>query len=102
VGPGQPTFPFAVAFDAQNRMILTVDAYGNTFDERVYYYANPVPTCNQQGGCAVPARAIFGSTNAQPASVSFDSAGNLAVLDHTWNRVLYYKAADVTAWLAAH
>lgn len=27
---------------------------------------------------------------------------NLAVLDHTWNRVLYYKAADVTAWMAAH
>ena len=50
-------------------MILTVDAYGNQFNERVYYMnENPVPACNQQGGCAVPAKAIFGlSTNAQPA-----------------------------------
>jgi hypothetical protein len=99
---GQPTFPFAVTFDAQNRMILSVDAYGNLYNERVYYYANPVPTCNQSGGCAVPATAIFGSTHAQPASVSFDSSGNLAILDHTWNRVLFYKAADVTSWIAAH
>ena len=91
-----------MTFDAQNRMILSVDAYGNLFNERVYYYANPVPTCNQSGGCFVPATAIFPSSNSQAASVSFDATGNLAVLDHTWNRVLFYKGADVTAWMAAH
>jgi hypothetical protein len=46
--------------------------------------------------------AIFPGTHAQPASVAFDSAGNLAILDHTWNRVLFYKAGDVSAWIAAH
>jgi hypothetical protein len=102
VRPGKPTYPFAVAFDAQNRMILSTDAYGNLNTERVYYYANPVPTCTVSGGCVVSPTAIFPATNGQPASVAFDAAGNLALLDHTWNRVLFYKAADMTAWMAAH
>lgn len=99
---GFPTFPFAVTFDAQNRMILSVDAYGNVATERVYYYSNPVPACNSADGCAVTPTAIFPGTHSQPASVSFDNAGNLAILDHTWNRILFYRAADVSSWISAH
>jgi hypothetical protein len=98
---GQPTVPYAVAFDANNRMILGADAYGNPRNERVFYYANPLPACTATEGCVVRATAVLPGVNAQPASVAFDSAGNLAVLDHTWNRVLFYPAAQVSTWMAA-
>jgi hypothetical protein len=91
-----------VSFDAQNRMILSVDAYGNVTSERVYYYTNPVPTCSQPGGCVVPPTAIFPGIHSQPSSVSFDATGNMAILDHTWNRILLYRGTDVSSWMAAH
>jgi hypothetical protein len=96
-----PNIPFSISFDVQNRMILTGDGYGNPQGKRAFFYRNPVPSCTIAAGCAVAPTSIFPLTAAQPADSSFDPDGNLIVLDHTWNRVLFHAAVDVSAWIAA-
>jgi hypothetical protein len=92
--PDVPGFPFSISFDAQNHLLVTVDGYGNPQGKRAFFYKNPVPTCTVTTGCAVPPSKIFPLTAGQPADSSFDPDGNLVVLDHTWNRVLYHAATD--------
>lgn len=96
-----PNIPFSVSFNAQNHMLLTSDGYGNPQGKRAFFYKNPLPSCGNSAGCAVAPSSIFPLTASQAADSSFDPDGNLVILDHTWNRVLYHTAADVSAWIAA-
>lgn len=101
-GDDAPNIPIHVNFDANNRMIMVMDGYGNPNNKRVFYYANPLPTCSDPKGCFVPHTKVFPAINSQPQDVAFDANNNLAILDHTWNRILFYKSSDVTAWLSSN
>jgi sugar lactone lactonase YvrE len=97
-----PNTPISVAFDASNHMMMTVDGYGNPLDKRVFFYANPVPTCgNPSAGCAVGPTKILPLPAAQPTDAAFDPDGNLVVSDQTWPRVTFFAGADVAAWMSA-
>jgi hypothetical protein len=97
-----PNAPIGVAFDANGHMIMVLDGYeGNGPTQRVFYYATPLPSCSSNNpGCYVKYTSIFPSMNSQPTDVSFDSSGNLVVMDQTWARVLYYTAASYASWVA--
>ncbi len=91
-----PRYPFGIAFNSKNQMVMVVDGYGNDQNERVYWYNDPLPPC--VSGCNVPHTAILPITAAQPADASFDSEDNLAILDHTWQRTLFFQGvANITA-----
>ncbi len=99
--PDIPNIPFSISFDAQNRMLLTVDGYANPQGKRAWFYKNPLPSCTNPAGCAVAPSAVFPLIAAQAADSSFDPDGNLVILDHTWSRTQYWAGADVTAWINA-
>jgi hypothetical protein len=101
-GDDAPNIPFNIAFDANNRMLMVCDGYGNPNDKRVFYYANPLPACSAAGGCYVPHTKVFPVMSSQPADVSFDASNNSTIMDHTWNRVLFFGSSDVNAWLASN
>jgi DNA-binding beta-propeller fold protein YncE len=92
----QPCTPRFLAFEpGTNRMIMTVDACGtncingfNPLESRIFIYNNPVPV-----GVIAPAPSgrVPLPLN-QAGGVSFDSAGRLAITDHTWNRVMLVTA----------
>jgi hypothetical protein len=99
-GDNAPNVPIGVAFDGSGHMMMVLDGYENSDTHRVFYYANPLPTCaSNNPGCYVPFTSIFPTLAAQPTDVSFDSSGNLVIMDQTWSRVLYYTASDYTAWV---
>jgi hypothetical protein len=81
----RPCTPRFLSFEPiTNRMVMTVDGYGNPLQSRAFLYDDPVPpgvTAPEPTG-RVPLR--FN----QAAASSWDGAGRLAILDHTWNRVL--------------
>jgi hypothetical protein len=80
-----PCAPLYVAFQpGTNNMIMTVDAYTNALDNRVFIYADPVPP---QSG-PIGASGVLPFRMNQAGAVAFDTQGNFAILDHTWNRVL--------------
>ena len=81
-------------------MLLTGDGYGNPQGKRGFFYKTPLPSCTNPAGCAVAPSIVFPLTASQPADSSFDPDGNLVILDHTWNRVLFHAASDVAAWIA--
>ncbi|MGC4088756.1 MAG: carboxypeptidase regulatory-like domain-containing protein [Polyangiaceae bacterium] len=80
-----PCTPRSLSFEpGTNRMVMTVDGYDNPLESRAFYYNNPVPS-----GVTAPAPSgrIPLPFN-QGGSSAFDSAGRLALLDHTWSRVV--------------
>jgi len=86
----QPCTPTSLSFEpGSNRMIMTVDACGqncptNPLEQRVFIYNTPVPA----GVTApVPSGNVPLPFN-QAGSSAWDSSHRLAVLDHTWNRVM--------------
>lgn len=87
--------PIGIAFDEEDHMVVTADAYGNP-DQRVFLYFDPVPPC---GTCSVRADSMLPITVSQASSAAWDSAGNLLVLDQTWARILLLSAADVAGFL---
>jgi hypothetical protein len=87
-----PNTPISISFKSDNSMLMTVDAYGNVQNERIYLYNDPVPTC--ESPCAVAPDDMGTLTTSQPSDSSWDSQDNLIVLDHTWNRVLYFSAPE--------
>ena len=86
----QPCTPRFLSFEpGTNRMVMTVDACGtncpnNPLESRAFLYNNPVPA----GVVApVPSGRIPLPFNQAGAS-SWDSARRVAIMDHTWNRVM--------------
>jgi hypothetical protein len=86
----QPCTPRFLSFEpVTNRMVMTVDACGsnclnNPLENRAFLYNNPVPS----GVVApVPSGRIPLPFNQAGAS-SWDSSRRLAIMDHTWNRVM--------------
>jgi hypothetical protein len=69
-------------------MIMTADGYDNPLESRAFIYNDPVPTGvtapTPTGRIPLPFNQAGGS--------SFDSAGRLAMLDHTWSRVVLIAA----------
>ena len=102
-----PNFPFSVSFTSKNDMLITVDGYGNDPLKRIYFLNNPLRPCpSEQERCHIdedfilleaglplqPDRSYFFPISiAQPADSSIDKQGNIAIIDHTWNRILYFK-----------
>jgi len=84
----KPCTPRFVCFEpGTNRMILTVDGYGNPLDSRAFLYDDPL--------AAAPAPQPTGRVPlrfAQAAACDFDAAGRAVILDHTWNRALLIDA----------
>jgi hypothetical protein len=80
-----PCTPRGIAFEpGTNRMLLTVDGYGNDPRSRVFLYDDPAPA----GLSAVSPSSVIGLSVAQPADASWLSPGRVIVLDHTWNRAV--------------
>lgn len=79
----QPGSPNAIGFDQYNRMILLADGYGNKQYERAYVYYTP------HTGEIIYPDARIDIPMGQGSSVIFDSANNLIMQDHTWNRILF-------------
>ncbi len=87
----QPCTPRFLSFEpGTNRMVMTVDGCGatcaqfNPLESRAFLYNNPVPA-----GVVAPTPSgriplVFN----QAAASSWDDARRLAIIDHTWNRVL--------------
>jgi hypothetical protein len=82
-------------------MMLTVDGYGNPQNKRVFFYANPVPTCSNSAGCAVSPTKILPLPTAQPTDAAFDLDSNLVIVDQTWTRAVFYAGTDVASWASA-
>ncbi|MBN2361367.1 MAG: hypothetical protein JXR83_18090 [Deltaproteobacteria bacterium] len=81
----QPCTPRFISFEpGTNRMILTVDGYGNPLDSRAFYYDEPIPA----GVTAVTPSGRIPLRFNQAAASAWDAAGRLAILDHTWNRAV--------------
>ncbi len=90
---GSPHTPISVAFSPQNKMLMVVDAYGNYQNQRVFLYDMPLPACSTQ--CSVPHSSVIPLTVSQASDASYDREGNLVILDHTWNRTLYFSNDQV-------
>lgn len=85
----QPCSPISVSFEPNtNRMIMMVDGYDNPLESRAFIFSNPVPA----GVTAPQATSRIPLPFNQGSSSSFDSAGRLAMLDHTWSRVVLITA----------
>ncbi len=80
-----PCTPRSLSFEpGTNRMIMTVNGYDNPLESRAFFYNNPVPagvtTPTPTGRIPLPFN--------QAGASAFDTAGRLALLDHTWSRVV--------------
>jgi len=84
----KPFTPMGVGFNKNNQMIITADGYGNLLNKRVFKYDNPLPVCNSP--CRVEPNLTIPVAGAQLSNPTFDSEDNLIILDHTWNRVLFF------------
>lgn len=88
----QPHIPMGMTFNSNNKMLVVADAYGNPSQKRVFGYNNPLTCTNPATApCSVAATSVFPVVGSQLAHPSFDKDGNLAILDHTWNRLLYFN-----------
>jgi hypothetical protein len=84
-----PCTPRSLSFEpGTNRMIMTVDGYDNPLESRAFYYDNPVPA----GVMAPTPSGRVPLPFNQGGSSAFDSSGRLAMLDHTWSRVVLITA----------
>ncbi|HEY0713784.1 MAG TPA: hypothetical protein VGF45_13985 [Polyangia bacterium] len=82
---GRLCSPRFVAFDPRdNSMVATGDAYSNPLDARVALWANPLAATSP-----LPT-SFLGLRINQAGNVAFDGQGRMAILDHTWNRVVLY------------
>lgn len=91
-GAGRPATPIFVTFNSKNDMLLTVDGYGNPQGQRLFLYHNP-----QTGTTPAPYNVITPSFG-QAAFAAFITDNDVAVEDHTWDRVLFLhlgKKGDV-------
>lgn len=82
-GAGRPATPIFVSFNSKNEMLLTVDGYGNAQGERLFLYTTP-----QTGTTPQPTKVIRPSFG-QAAFASFLTDTEVAVQDHTWDRILF-------------
>jgi len=86
----QPCTPRYVSFEpGTNRMVMTVDACGsncprNPLEDRAFLYNNPVPA----GVVAPQPSGHIPLPFNQAGASSWDSARRLAIMDHTWSRVV--------------
>lgn len=85
---GRLCSPRFVAFDPRDgSMVATGDAYYNALDKRIAVWTNPT-----KAGVTAPLPSSFYSSLRlnQAGNVAIDAAGNMAVLDHTWNRITLF------------
>ena len=90
-GDSNPFTPVSVGFDSQNKIIVTVDGYVNSFGKRVFVYNDPLLNCGNALRCRVEASTVIPIPGAQLSSPSWDKNNNLTVLDHSWNRLLFFE-----------
>lgn len=74
--------PIAVSFDAQNRLILSVDSYENAQYHRLFIYDDPLASQTPDSVVNFPL--------GQAAPTLVDGR-DLLVQDHTWNRVMDFR-----------
>lgn len=103
IASGKPNIPFSVSFTSDNKMLMTVDGYGNPNSERIFLLSNPLPSCLSPcridinfsvlnpGTRPENSAYIIPISAAQPADSSWDNRGNAVIIDHTWNRILLFK-----------
>lgn len=95
----KPNTPIGVSF-YNGKMLVTADAYGvsrdkcggvigNPLGKRVFLYNNPLPDCPTS--CRVESSSVIPIAGAQLSNPTWDNDGNLIILDHTWNRVLFFN-----------
>lgn len=99
---GKPNMLISVSFTSNNQMLIMSE--GNDNFDRIYLLNNPLPECSNL--CRVDTNYlplgldkeiplgfsyVFPLSIAQPADSSIDIYGNFVLLDHNWNRVLYFK-----------
>lgn len=82
-GEGRPATPISVSFNGKNEMLLAVDGYGNPQGERLFLYTAP------QVGTAPQPYYVIRPSFGQAAFAAFLTDTEVAVQDHTWNRILF-------------
>ncbi len=88
-GAGTPQTPSNVSFDSQNRMILSVDSYGNKQYEKVFVYDSGHETqIAPQPSQVIPL--AFGQAG---VSAFYPNDNTLWIQDHTWNKILQLSIA---------
>ena len=84
-----PCTPRFLSFEpGTNRMVMTVDGYGNPLGHRVFVYDDGWPTSES----APTPTAVFDAPFNQAAASDWDATGRLVILDHTWNRALLFRS----------
>ncbi len=88
-GTGTPQTPSNVSFDSQNRMIMSVDSYGNKQNEKVFVYdpGHETQTAPQ------PSQVIPLAFGQAAVSAFYPNDNTLWIQDHTWNRILQLSIA---------
>lgn len=85
--------PLFVGFDPNDgSMVAAGDAYSNSLDRRLGFWANPIPV----GSVAPPPTGFLNLRTNGAGNIAFDGQGRMAVLDHTWNRVMLYTLPTST------
>jgi hypothetical protein len=85
---GRLCSPRFMAFDPRDgSMVAAADTYSMPQGKRLAVWTNPL-----KGGVISPAPTAFYSLPMnQAGNIAFDPSGNMAVLDHTWNRVVLFS-----------
>lgn len=88
---GRLCSPRFIAFDPRDgSMVSTGESYANPLDKRIAVWTNPV---KPQVASPMPS-AFYAFNINQAGSIAFDSSGHMAVLDHTWNRVVLFGSTQ--------
>ena len=93
--PGSPCNPMALNFDPDNKMIVVVDSYANKQNERIYVYTNPLVNNGYVAFNPSVGDMVDRTPMGQGGDVFFDEEGSLFIIDHTWNRLLYFKNTSI-------
>ncbi|MCL5783952.1 MAG: dockerin type I domain-containing protein [Patescibacteria group bacterium] len=90
----QPGSPVSLAFDSHNHLVVGNDGYYGDMQTRqlrqLWFYKDPLNKQIPDGHIDLP----LGT----PGEITFDSADNLFVQDHTWNKVWGINLNDDPAW----
>ena len=85
---GRLCSPRFITFDPRDgSMVAAADTYAMPQGKRLAVWTNPL-----KGGVISPTPTAFYSLSMnQAGNIAFDGSGNMAVVDHTWNRVLFFS-----------
>jgi hypothetical protein len=85
---GRLCSPRFLAFDPRDgAMVAAADTYAMPQGKRLAVWTNPL----KGGVVSPPPTAFYSLSMNQAGNIAFDPSGNMAVLDHTWNRVVFFS-----------